>query len=236
MTRGRPLPHSLFFFKENARCRNPATFLRFTFIVFSQVQCVLGSTSQRESTCDAASPCRILFSFPKGKRASEESPGNLEERHMLTKEFSHVCVERKKSDAAASTWAKDPQAPKRNQLPREDMWKRRVVKKHHQYSCCGQKHVFTYVVGGRVGMNETCYFTFDMKNLVNLCSLLIYAPSSHRHRPRRNRCVFSFKMRLTFISTVNLHVTLANPGEIVVFFNEKCALYQPPQIPCVFSG
>ena len=47
---------------------------------------------------------------------------------------------------------------------------------------------------------------------------------------------FSCKMRLGFISTVNLHVTLANPGEIVVFFNEKCALYQPPQIPCVFSG
>ena len=46
------------------------------------------------------------------------------------------------------------------------MWKRRVVNKHHQYSCCGQKHVFTYVVGGRVGMNETCYFTFDMKKLV----------------------------------------------------------------------
>ena len=74
------------------------------------------------------------------------------------------------------------------------------------------------------------------KNVINLCSLLIYTPSSHRHRPRRNRCVFSCKMRLTFISTVNLHVTLANPGEIVVFFNEKCALYQPPQIPCVFSG
>ena len=74
------------------------------------------------------------------------------------------------------------------------------------------------------------------RNVINLCSLLIYTPSSHRHRPRRNRCVFSCKMRLAFISTVNLHVTLANPGEIVVFFNEKCALYQPPQIPCVFLG
>ena len=51
-----------------------------------------------------------------------------------------------------------------------------------------------------------------------------------------NRCVFSCKMRVAFISTVNLHVTPAHPGEIVVFFNEKCALYQPPQIPCVFSG
>ena len=46
------------------------------------------------------------------------------------------------------------------------MWKRRVVNKHHRCSCCGQKHVCTYVVGGRVGMNETCYFTFDMKKLV----------------------------------------------------------------------
>ena len=202
--------------------------------VFSGTMC-LGFDKSAWIHMWCCQPLPDLVSFPKGKRASEESPGNLEERHMLTKEFSHVCVERKKSDAAASTWAKDPQAPKRNQLPREDMWKRRVVKKHHQYSCCGQKHVFTYVVGGRVGMNETCYFTFDMKNL-DLCSLLIYTPSSHRHRPRRNRCVFSCKMRLAFISTVNLHVTLANPGEIVVFFNEKCALYQPPQIPCVFSG
>ena len=25
------------------------------------------------------------------------------------------------------------------------------------------KRVFTYVVGGRVGMNDTCYFTLDMK-------------------------------------------------------------------------
>ena len=46
------------------------------------------------------------------------------------------------------------------------MWKRRVVNKHHRCSCCGQKHVCTYVVGGRVGMNKTCYFTFDMKKLV----------------------------------------------------------------------
>ena len=27
------------------------------------------------------------------------------------------------------------------------------------------RHVFTYVVGGRVGMNDTCYFTLDMKKL-----------------------------------------------------------------------
>ena len=48
--------------------------------------------------------------------------------------------------------------------------------------------------------------------------------------------MFSRPMRLTFISTVNLNVTLADPGEIVMFFNEKCAPYHPPQIPCVFSG
>ena len=70
---------------------------------------------------------------------------------------------------------------------------------------------------------------------LNLCSLLIYTPPV-RHRPRRNRCVFSCKMRLGFILIVNLHVTLANPGEIVVLFNKKCALYQTRQIPCVFSG
>ena len=135
--------------------------------VFSGTMC-LGFTSQCEFTCDAASPCRISFLFPRenAPRRNHQEVSKLEERHMLTKGFSHVCVERKKSDAAASTWAKDPQAPKKNQLPREDMWKRRVVNKHHQYSCCGQKHVFTYVVGGRVGMNETCYFTCDMKKLV----------------------------------------------------------------------
>ena len=33
---------------------------------------------------------------------------------------------------------------------------------HHQSST---KRVFTYVVGGRVGMNDTCYFTLDMKKL-----------------------------------------------------------------------
>ena len=27
------------------------------------------------------------------------------------------------------------------------------------------RRVFTYVVGGRVGMNDTCYFTLDMKKL-----------------------------------------------------------------------
>ena len=46
-------------------------------------------------------------------RRNDQEVSSSEERDMLTKEFSHVCVERKKSDAAASTWAKDPQAPKK---------------------------------------------------------------------------------------------------------------------------
>ena len=33
---------------------------------------------------------------------------------------------------------------------------------HHMSSTRG---MFTYVVGGRVGMNDTCYFTLDMKKL-----------------------------------------------------------------------
>ena len=33
---------------------------------------------------------------------------------------------------------------------------------HHMSST---RRVFTYVVGGRVGMNDTCYFTLDMKKL-----------------------------------------------------------------------
>ena len=111
-------------------------------------------------------------------------------------------------------------------IKRCDLWRRRVVNKHHQQSCCGQKRVCTYVVGGRVGMNDTCYFTLDMKKL-DFCSSLINTPSSVRHRPRRNRCFFSCKMRLAFISTVNVRETYvcapANPGEINVFSHVKCA-------------
>ena len=33
---------------------------------------------------------------------------------------------------------------------------------HHQSST---RHKFTYVMGGRVGMNDTCYFTLDVKKL-----------------------------------------------------------------------
>ena len=55
-------------------------------------------------------------------------------------------------------------------------------------------------------------------------------------RPRRNPSVFSCKMRLSFILTVNLYATDDPPPPTPVFFREKCALYQRPQIPCVFSG
>ena len=83
---------------------------------------------------------------------------------------------------------------------------------------------------------------------VPIVSLINIHPSSVRHRPRRNPCVFSCQMRLRwlhfgrkfwchsrqprrnrcvfscyFILTVNLHVTPANPGEIVVFSHVKCA-------------
>ena len=50
-------------------------------------------------------------------------------------------------------------------IERCDLWSRRVLNKHHQQSCCGQKRVCTHVVGGRVGTNDTCCFTFDMKKL-----------------------------------------------------------------------
>ena len=110
-------PTFLVFFKENARCRNPATSLRFTFTVFSQVQCVLGSQVSVNSHVMLPAPAGSRF-FPQGKNAprrNHQEVSKLEERHMLTKEFSHVCVCRKekKSDAAASAWAKDPQAPKK---------------------------------------------------------------------------------------------------------------------------
>ena len=146
MTRGRPLPQSLFFFQRKRvlqeSCRIPQVHFH---CVFSGTMRV-GFTSQCEFTCDAASPCRIRENAP---RRNDEEVLKLEERDMLTKEFSHVCVAWKKSDAAASTCAKDPQAPKKSTSPREDMW-------------------FTFVVGRRVGMNETCYFTFDMQKLGSL--------------------------------------------------------------------
>ena len=60
--------------------------------------------------------------------------------------------------------------------------------------------------------------------------------SARSRRPWRNRCVFSCKMRLAFILTVNLNTTDNSRAPLLVFFNEKCVLHQPPQIPSAFSG
>ena len=57
-------PTFLWFFSvENARRRNPATFIGFTFIVFSQVQCVLGSQVSVNSHVMLPAPagCRFFF-------------------------------------------------------------------------------------------------------------------------------------------------------------------------------
>ena len=50
-------------FIENARRRNPATFFEFTFIVFSQIQCVLGSqvTVNSHVMMPAPAGCRFFF-------------------------------------------------------------------------------------------------------------------------------------------------------------------------------
>ena len=61
-----------------------------------------------------------------------------------------------------------------------------------------------YVCSGRAGGNERHLLFYARSEESYLCSLLIYTPSSVRHQPRRNRCVFLCKMRLGFISTVNL--------------------------------
>ena len=77
---------------------------------------LVGSVSLLISVFLVFFPCRMLFLFARenAPRRNRREVSKLEERHMLTKEFSHVCVCRKeKNDAAASTWAKDPQAPKK---------------------------------------------------------------------------------------------------------------------------
>ena len=56
----------LVFSKEKARRRNPATFLGFTFIVFSQVQCVLGSQVSVNSNVMLPAPAGCRF-FSQGK-------------------------------------------------------------------------------------------------------------------------------------------------------------------------
>ena len=90
-------PTFLVFFKENARCRNPATFLRFTFIVFSQVQCVLGSQVSVNSHVMLPAPAGSCF-FSQGK-TSKESPGSFKagrKTYVDQGVFSCVCGKEKK--------------------------------------------------------------------------------------------------------------------------------------------
>ena len=90
---------------------------------------------------------------------------------------------------------------------------------HHKSST---RRVFTYVVGGRVGMNDTCFFTLDMKKLdltvpstpQSLFLIYIHPLLSPPPTPEKSLCI-PYKLRLGFILTVNLYVTPANPGEIV---------------------
>ena len=114
------------------------------------------------------------------------------------------------------------------------------------------KHVckFNDVITPHTHPKPTCYVTSNMcassTMSLHLCSLLIYTPSSVRHRPRRNRCVFSCKIRLAFILTVNLHVRACRPRRNRCVFSCKmrlafldckfiCRPRQPRRNPCVFS-
>ena len=60
------------------------------------------------------------------------------------------------------------------------------------------RRVFTYVVGGRVGMNDTCYFTLDMKKLV--------PPPHHQLRSILHACKFKERPPHHPIGCVALHV------------------------------
>ena len=75
-------------FIENARRRNPATVLGFTFVVFSQVQCVLGSQVIVNSHVMMPAPagCRFFFQGKSAPHRNRREVSKLEQRHMLTKE------------------------------------------------------------------------------------------------------------------------------------------------------
>ena len=89
-------PTLLVFFKENARCRNPATFLRFTFIVFSQVQCVLGSQVSVNSHVMLPAPAGSCF-FSQGKTRLGGITRKLGRKTYVDQGvFSCVCRKEKK--------------------------------------------------------------------------------------------------------------------------------------------
>ena len=99
---------------------------------------------------------------------------------------------------------------------------RAAGREHHQSST---RRVFTYVVGGRVGMNDACYFTLDMKKLDSIPtpSLLHPDPStlslflinihpllSPPPTPEKSLCI-PYNLPLGFILTLNLYVTDDRP-------------------------
>ena len=85
---GGVVPHSSGFLRRKLASQQSCHIPRVHFhCVFSGTM-RLGFTSQCEFTCDAASPCRMSFLFPR-ENAPHRNRGEvskLEQRHMLTKE------------------------------------------------------------------------------------------------------------------------------------------------------
>ena len=99
MTRGRPLPHSLLFSKKThvagIRPRSSGS------LSLCSGTMRLGFTSQCEFTCDAASPCRILFLFPK-----ENARRNHQEARQLPKEDMWKRRGSEQTSSVFMLWAK----------------------------------------------------------------------------------------------------------------------------------
>ena len=130
-------------------------------------------------------PLPDVVSFSEGKRASQESPGSFQSwnkgicwpRSTVSKGIVGSCDSHRTKTRV--TLLSKKLTVNLKKLPREDMicgnacvcirrcdlWKRWVVNKTSSVIMLWARHVCTYVVGGRVGMNDTCYFTFDLKKL-----------------------------------------------------------------------
>ena len=98
------------------------------------------------------------------------------------------------------------------------------------------RRVFTYVVGGRVGMNDTCYFTLDMKKLdstllpystLSLFLINIHPLLSPPPTPEKSLCI-PYKLPLGFILTVNLYVTDDRPRPTPCVFSMKMRVVPTP--------
>ena len=138
------------FFKENARRRNPATFLGCAFIVFSQVQCVLGSQVSVNSHVMLPAPARCHFFFQGKTRLAG-----------ITRKFfkagTKACGWPRSTVSKGDVGSCDSHLTRRVSLFEVKSWCEvmRLTLSSKTCAC-------TYVVGGRVGMNDTCYFSFDM--------------------------------------------------------------------------